>query len=78
MPDLDAIQTDSDPRDFFICGGAEIYKQALPACSDLYLTLVKREADGDVLFPPFECLFGQAEVLREMSDFDILHYRRLS
>ena len=45
-----------DPADFendiFICGGAQIYEQALPRCSDLYLTLVKREAEGDTHFPP--------------------------
>jgi dihydrofolate reductase len=32
-----------EQRDIFICGGAQIYRQALPLCSDLYLTLVKRE-----------------------------------
>src|SRR5215469_3301439 len=36
-----------NPADFqtdtFICGGAEIYAQMLPRCSDLYLTVVKRE-----------------------------------
>ena len=44
-----------DPEEFqdeiFICGGAQIYDQALSRCSDLYLTLVKREMEGDALFP---------------------------
>src|SRR5215475_9885209 len=26
-------------RQIFICGGAQLYEQALPLCSDLYLTL---------------------------------------
>jgi dihydrofolate reductase len=42
----------SSPLEFFIAGGAQIYEQALLSCSDLYLTLVKREvAGGDAIFP---------------------------
>src|SRR5437588_6029512 len=44
-------------RQVFICGGAEVYQQALPLCSDLYLTLVKRNVEGDVFFPAFETQF---------------------
>jgi dihydrofolate reductase len=62
-------------RDIFICGGAELYTQALPLCSDLYLTLVKRQVEGDVLFPPFEQEFDLVEELRDGCDFKILHYR---
>src|SRR4051812_1541898 len=32
-------------RELFICGGAQIYGQMLPFCSELYLTLVKREVE---------------------------------
>lgn len=63
------------PLDFFICGGAQIYEQALPLCSDLYLTLVKREVEGDALFPPFEDRFKLVETLRDEPEFSILHYR---
>src|SRR5215510_11291877 len=44
-------------REIFICGGAQIYEQALPLCSDLYLTLVKRTVEGDTFFPAFEDKF---------------------
>ena len=37
---LDKLDPAEFPNDIFICGGAEIYAQALPRCSDLYLTLV--------------------------------------
>src|SRR5687768_2421620 len=46
-----------DPRDIFICGGAQVYEQALLLCSDLYLTLVKRTVPGDAFFPVFEDQF---------------------
>lgn len=76
---LDALPKLELPRPIFICGGAEIYRQTLPRCSDLYLTLVKREVpDGDTFFPPFEEEFELAGKLRETPEFDILHYRRRS
>jgi dihydrofolate reductase len=53
-----------------------VYAQALPLCSDLYLTLVKREVEGDAFFPPFEDRFELAEVIRDTPEFRILHYRR--
>lgn len=63
-------------KQVFICGGAEIYRQTLPRCSDLFLTLVKREPEGDAFFPPFEHAFRLAATLRETPDFDILHFVR--
>jgi dihydrofolate reductase len=64
-----------DPRLVFICGGAEVYAQALPLCSDLYLTRVKRTVEGDALFPPFEDRFELVATLLEHPDFTVLHYR---
>jgi dihydrofolate reductase len=65
-------------REIFICGGADIYSQALPRCSDLYLTVVRRQVQGDAFFPPFEQEFDQGEVLKEAPEFSIVHYRRRS
>jgi dihydrofolate reductase len=59
----------------FICGGAQIYAQALPLCSDLFLTLVKREVEGDAFFPQFEDRFALVEEIRDCPEFKILHYR---
>jgi dihydrofolate reductase len=62
-------------REIFICGGAQLYQQALPLCSDLYLTLVKRVVEGDTLFPPFEDGFELAEEILDCAEFKILHFR---
>jgi dihydrofolate reductase len=67
-----------DGREIFICGGAQIYEQTLPLCSDLYLTLVQREVSGDAFFPKFEDQFELAEELRDFPEFKILHYRNRS
>jgi dihydrofolate reductase len=68
-----------DPSDFpqkiFICGGAQIYEQALALCSDLYLTLVKKEVEGDAFFPTFEDKFVPIEEILDCAEFKIIHYR---
>jgi dihydrofolate reductase len=73
---LEALPALAGERQVFICGGAQIYQQALPLCSDLYLTLVKREVAGDTFFPPFEEEFGLVAELADNAAFKILHYRR--
>jgi dihydrofolate reductase len=72
---LDELPALADGRKIFICGGAQIYAQALPLCSDLFLTLVKREVEGDAFFPPFEDRFELAGEIRDTPEFKILHYR---
>jgi dihydrofolate reductase len=73
---LDEIDLEKETREVFICGGAQIYAQALPKCSDLYLTLVKKEVEGDAFFPTFEDEFERVETISDMPEFTILHYRR--
>ena len=73
---LDEIDLANETREIFICGGAQIYAQALGRCSDLYLTLVKREVEGDAFFPSFEDQFDLLETVTDTTDFKILHYVR--
>jgi len=75
---LDKLDPGEFPNDIFICGGAQIYEQALPRCSDLYLTLVQREVEGDAFFPSFENKFDLVETIKETPEFKILHYRHKS
>jgi dihydrofolate reductase len=72
---LDDIDVVDDPRDIFICGGARVYAEGLPRCSDLYLTLVKRTVEGDTFFPPFEDQFVPVGVILDYPEFQITHYR---
>lgn len=73
---LDEIDVQNEERDVFICGGAQLYELALPLCSDLYLTHVKRVVQGDVFFPDFEHLFAPVAELRDTAEFRIVHYQR--
>jgi dihydrofolate reductase len=72
---LAEINLNADPREYFIIGGAQLFREALPLCSDLYLTLVKRHVDGDVFLEPFENYFSLSETLQDSPEFSILHYR---
>lgn len=63
-------------KTYFICGGGEIYRTYLHLCSDLFLTMIKSEFQGDTYFPPFENDFDLVETLMEKEEFDILWYKR--
>src|SRR4051812_32150596 len=75
ISDLSEIGLAHEPRDVFICGGAQVYAQALPLCSDLYLTMVKRVVEGDRFFPPFEDQFEPVKLVLDRPEFQITHYR---
>ena len=78
VPDLAGFR----PEDFavpeiFVAGGAEIYRQTLPRCAELLLTVVHREVpDGDAFFPPFEHLFDFAEDVFSTAEFTVKRYVR--
>ena len=76
LSSLNAIEERNYSDPIWICGGGEIYRQALPCCQELFLTLVKREVEGDAFFPEFEEQFELKEVLRDESEFQIRHYVR--
>ena len=48
---LEMAEADSLP---FVIGGAQVYAEALPRCTRVYLTEVDRDAQGEVHFPAFD------------------------
>lgn len=77
--DLEAFDPKAyEPKDVWVIGGAEIYAQLLPRCTDLYLTVVQREVEGDAVFPEFESEFEFVEVVLQNPEFEVRHYRRAS
>ena len=65
-----------DPRTVWICGGAEIYRQALPMCSEVVLSRVKMSPDGDIFFPDISPDFEPSEKILESEQFDVIIYKR--
>ena len=61
----------------FVIGGAQVYEQLLPQCSELSRTWIAREVAGDGFFPPFEHLFGPPEVLAQSGELQFRLYRQL-
>lgn len=74
VSDLGEIDLLTESRETFICGGAQVYEQALPLCSDLYITRVKRIVEGDTFFPQFEDRFEKAEEILDGPEFKIVRY----
>jgi len=49
-----ALAQCADAAEAFVIGGAELYRAALPHADRLVLTEIRREFDGDVVFPEFD------------------------
>lgn len=64
--------------DVFVIGGAEIYAQLLPRCSELLLTLLPGEVEGDAYFPAFEELFSFRETVLVHPEFEVRRYVRIN
>ncbi|HEX8296605.1 MAG TPA: dihydrofolate reductase [Chthoniobacteraceae bacterium] len=62
-------------RELFVIGGAQIYEQLLDRCTDLYLTIVQREVEGDAFFPEFENRFQFVQAPLRTADFEVRHYQ---
>lgn len=71
---LDDVPLPTDGRCVFLCGGAEVYAQGLPRCSELYMTHVPIEPEGDAFFPQFEDAFEFAETMLETESFVVRRY----
>ncbi len=49
----EALQMVGEESEVFICGGEQLYRQALPLTHRLYLTEIKLDCPGDRFFPDF-------------------------
>ncbi len=68
---------ENDPRDVWICGGANIYKQFLPDCSEIILSKIKGKFNGDTFFPDISKSFAQSEILLEHPQFTVVRLKRI-
>jgi len=50
----DALDQACHEQKIYIAGGGEIYRQALPFCHTLMLTVLEREVEGDTIFPEID------------------------
>ena len=75
---LAALERERPSREVWVIGGAQIYEQLLPLCTDLFLSVVQREVEGDSFFPQFEPMFEFVETTLRHEEFEVRHYRNSS
>ncbi len=79
----DAVTACANDEEIFVVGGAELYAQALPLASTLYLTEIEQDVNGDAYFPEFDRneWVETARVRRSQAEpqpleYDFVTYRR--
>jgi dihydrofolate reductase len=72
--DLSELKSLATDKTIWIAGGSEIYRQMLPLCSELFLTRVHRNVEGDTFFPEFKNSFYLADTVLKQPDFTIEHW----
>lgn len=79
----EAFEKCKNEEQVFVIGGAELFKYALPLATDLYITEIHHEFDGDTWFPEIhddqwqeisEETFKADE--KNLWDYTFIHYRR--
>ena len=78
LPSFEALDERAyAPAPVWVIGGGVLYERALPVCSELFLSLVAAEPEGDTLFPPFEHLFELDSIVESHAEFEVRRYLRV-
>ncbi|MDF1816624.1 MAG: dihydrofolate reductase [Verrucomicrobiales bacterium] len=70
----EAISHLADEEIICIIGGAEIYREMLPMCSEVYLSHVFEPHEGDTTLVEFEDDFELLEIVHRNEDFELRRY----
>jgi len=65
----------------FICGGGQLYREAMSATDRIYLTVLPREVEGDTYFPEIsevEFKISKSEHIDGVEPYDFVVYERIS
>jgi dihydrofolate reductase len=81
----EAIQKSAADTQPFVVGGAQLYAAALPFATDLYLTHIDKDFEGDAFFPEFSMNDWQVVATethqKEGPDgftYSFVHYQRIA
>jgi dihydrofolate reductase len=74
----EALAGCADADEVCICGGGEIYREALQLASVIYLTVLHRKVNGDTLFPeiPDDFIEVKREAAAATSPCTFIRYER--
>ena len=73
-----AIQHCSAYEKTFICGGAAIYREALPLANKIELTLIHDQYEGDVFFPEIDSALWSKTGTADFDTFSFITYTKKS
>lgn len=62
-------------EEVFVCGGASIYRQMLPYCQKLIISVIKGDYEGNIYFPEYRDTFKLDETI-EQEKFSINYYSK--
>ncbi len=64
-----ALAQERGETEVFVCGGAEIYAQAMPLADRIYLTEVQAEVEADTFFPDYDHeQWSEQEIVHHSAD----------
>ena len=77
------VEVIHDPEELYslggtvwVCGGAHVYKQLLPICDELILSIIPQIIEGDAFFPAFKSYFKLNAVLKQTDSFEVQSWVR--
>jgi dihydrofolate reductase len=74
----DAVQHCADYQKIFICGGASIYREALPLAHKIELTVIHRHYEGDAFFPEIDPAQWTKTGAVDFDEFSFVSYEKVS
>jgi len=60
----------------WVIGGAKTYTLFLPFCTEVFVTHILDDYEGDSFFPPHEHLFPNSQIIKEHRDYWIVRYSK--
>ncbi|MDR2716720.1 MAG: dihydrofolate reductase [Treponema sp.] len=73
----EAIQHCADYQKIFICGGASLYREALPLAHKIELTVIHKHYEGDAFFPEIDSALWTKTGTVDFDDFSFISYKKL-
>ncbi|MDR0455974.1 MAG: dihydrofolate reductase [Treponema sp.] len=73
----EAIQHCAEYQKIFICGGASIYREALPLANKIELTIIHRQYEGDAFFPEIDPVLWTKSNAVDFDGYSFISYAKL-
>jgi dihydrofolate reductase len=77
LPSLSAaIEYCAGREKIFICGGAAVYREALPLANKIELTVIHQNYEGDAFFPEIDSAQWIKTAVRDFDTFSFISYTK--